>query len=94
MNGPLTLARKLDAVQRNTVARSNTIPTVCLHRAREGFLPSDHTLTWLAGDNMGLVEISTAGDAEDDTVGTLMAITNAGERSPWDSRWGKTIAII
>lgn len=50
----LTLARKFDAVHRNTVASNSMIPIVCLQRDR-GFLPSLHTLTALAGDPIGLL---------------------------------------
>ena len=52
--GAPTLAKKLEAVQRNTVASSSNIPTACLHFDLGGFLPSLHTLTWLAGLRMGL----------------------------------------
>ena len=70
---PLTLARKLEAVQRKTVASSKIIPTVCLHRLRGGFeCPSGQMLTWLAGDKMGLLATSTCG----------VATTPEGESEP------------
>jgi hypothetical protein len=48
-----TLARKLLAVHRNTVASSNAIPTAC-RSLLCGLLFSLHTLTTLAGDRNGL----------------------------------------
>jgi hypothetical protein len=49
-----TLARKLLAVHRNTVASSSAIPIACLSLLFGFFLLSLHMLTTLAGDRMGL----------------------------------------
>jgi hypothetical protein len=49
-----TLARKLLVVHRNTVARSNAMPTACRSLLFGFFLPSLHMLTTLAGDRGGL----------------------------------------
>jgi hypothetical protein len=52
--GELTLARKLLAVHRNTVASSSAIPIACRSLLFGFFLLSLHMLTTLAGDRMGL----------------------------------------
>ena len=54
-----TLAKKLDAVHRNTVASSSAIPTAC-RVLLCGFFPSSHTLTTLAGERTGLSKKSSS----------------------------------
>jgi hypothetical protein len=55
----LTLAKKLEAVHRNTVASSSAMPTACLILLC-GLLPSSHTLTTLAGERTGLSKKSSS----------------------------------
>lgn len=90
-----TLAKKFEAVHRNTVASSSTIPTACLHFDFCGFLLSPHTLTWLDGLCMGLARplSYTIGPSSlfRDDVGILkggggMAAAVLLGRQPWIER--------
>lgn len=61
LGGARTLAKKLEAVHRNTVASSRAMPTACLILlCGLLFLPSSHTLTTLAGERTGLSKKSSS----------------------------------
>lgn len=51
-SGALTLARKFDVVQRNTVTSSSAIPSGCLHRLLRHLSASPRSLRKLATDDM------------------------------------------